>query len=173
VFHADDPNADISCQWRPVSLPAVKNNFDFLVGMWTSTQRRLREVLNNSDEWYEFPGDLRCWSVLDGAGNVDEVTFPTLGYAGLTVRLYDAERDEWSIYWASTKQGLGLPPQVGRFGDDGRGVFLSDDVDDGRPVRVAYIWSDITEASARWEQAFSPDGGVTWETNWVAEFRRA
>jgi hypothetical protein len=151
----------------------VKNNFDFLVGTWTSTQRRLRAVLNDSDEWYEFPGELRCWSVLDGAGNVDEVTFPTLGYAGLTVRLYDAERDEWSIYWASTRQGLGLPPQVGRFGDDGRGIFLSDDVYEGRPVRVAYIWSDITEDSARWEQAVSPDAGVTWETNWVAEFRRA
>jgi hypothetical protein len=96
-----------------------------------------------------------------------------LGYAGLTVRLYDAERDEWSIYWASTRQGLGLPPQVGRFGDDGRGVFLSDDVYEGRPVRVAYIWSDITADSARWEQAFSPDAGVTWETNWIAEFRRS
>jgi hypothetical protein len=151
----------------------VKNNFDFLVGTWTSTQRRLREVLNNSDEWYEFPGDLRCWSVLDGAGNVDEVTFPTLGYTGLTVRLYDAGRDEWSIYWASSKQGLTLPPQVGRFGDDGRGVFLADDVYEGRPVRVAYIWSEITADSARWEQAFSPDAGVSWETNWVAEFRRA
>ena len=69
--------------------------------------------------------------------------------------------------------GLGLPPQVGRFGDDGRGIFLSDDVYEGRPVQVAYIWSDITEDSARWEQAFSPDAGVTWETNWVAEFRRA
>jgi hypothetical protein len=87
----------------------VKNNFDFLVGTWTSTQRRLREVLSDSDEW--------------------------------------------SIYWAATLQGLGLPPQVGRFGDDGRGIFLSDDVYQGRPVQVAYIWSDITGDSARWEQA--------------------
>jgi hypothetical protein len=151
----------------------VTNTFDFLVGTWTSTQRRLRRVLDGCDEWYEFPGDLRCWSVLGGAGNVDEVTFPTLGYSGLTVRLYDAEREEWSIYWASTRAGLGLPPQVGRFDENGRGLFLSDDVYEGRPVRVAYIWSDITEDSARWEQAFSPDAGATWETNWVAEFRRA
>jgi hypothetical protein len=151
----------------------VTNSFDFLVGTWSSTQRRLRTVLDGCHEWYEFPGDLRCWSVLGGAGNVDEVTFPTLGYSGLTVRLYDAERDEWSIYWASTRAGLGLPPQVGRFDENGRGVFLSDDVYQGRPVRVAYIWSDITEDSARWEQAFSPDAGQTWETNWVAEFRRA
>ena len=151
----------------------MNNNFDFLVGTWTSRQRRLRHVLSGSDDWYEFPGELRCWSVLGGAGNVDEVTFPTLGYAGLTVRLYDAERDEWSIYWASTRVGLTMPPQVGRFGEDGRGVFLSDDVYEGRPIRVSYVWSDITDGSARWEQAFSTDAGITWETNWVAEFRRA
>jgi len=151
----------------------VKNDFDFLVGTWTSTQRRLRTVLSGSDEWYEFPGDLRCWSVLDGAGNVDEVTFPTLGYGGLTVRLHEPERGEWSIYWASGRSGgLTLPPQVGRFGDDGRGLFLADDLYEGRPVRVAYIWSDITADSARWEQAFSPDGGKTWEVNWTMEFQR-
>ena len=30
-----------------------------------------------------------------------------------------------------------------------------------------------TPASAHWEQAFSPDGGKTWEVNWVMEFSRA
>jgi hypothetical protein len=67
----------------------MKNNFDFLVGEWTSTQRRLREVLNGCDEWDEFPGFTKCWSLLDGACNVDEVTFPTRGFSGVTLRLYD------------------------------------------------------------------------------------
>ena len=26
--------------------------------------------------------------------------------------------------------------------------------------------------AARWEQAFSADGGATWEVNWVMEFTR-
>ena len=149
------------------------NNFDFLVGTWTSTQRRLREVLTGCDEWYDFPGVTRCWSVLDGAGNIDEVTFPSRGFSGLTVRLCDKESGLWSIYWANSRNGqLALPPQVGRFDEDGRGEFFSDDVYNGQKVKVVYVWFDITEDSARWEQAFSPDDGVTWEANWTAEFRR-
>jgi len=149
------------------------NNFDFLVGTWTSTQRRLREVLTGCDEWYDFPGVTQCWSVLGGAGNIDEVTFPSQGFSGLTVRLYDKESGLWSIYWANSRNGqLALPPQVGRFDEDGRGEFFSDDVYNGQKVKVVYVWFDITEDSARWEQAFSPDDGVTWEANWTAEFRR-
>jgi hypothetical protein len=150
----------------------MDNNFDWLVGTWTSTQRRLRKVLAGSDEWYEFPGVHRSWSVLDGAANFDEALFPTQGFGGVTLRLYDKDRDEWSLYWASSKAGLSLPPNVGRFGDDGRGVFTCDDVWDGKPIKVLYLWSDITATSARWEQAFSADGGETWETNWIAEFSR-
>jgi hypothetical protein len=152
----------------------TSTDFDFLVGTWDVEHHRLVAPLTGSTEWTT-SGDSQAagYTYLDGAVSVDEITFPGAGASGMSLRLYDAERDEWSISWASTKHGLGLPPQVGRFGDDGRGIFLSDDVYEGRPVRVSYIWSDITEDSARWEQAFSPDGGVTWETNWVAEFRRA
>jgi hypothetical protein len=150
----------------------VKNNFDFFVGRWASQQRRLRKVFAGCTEWDEFPGVTQCWSIFDGAGNIDEVTFPTLGFGGVTLRLYDQERDEWSLYWASSRAGLALPPQVGRFGDDGKGVFTGDDVRDGRPIKVVYLWSDITDGSCRWEQSFSADGGATWETNWVAEWRR-
>jgi len=151
----------------------MENNFDWFVGTWTSEQRRLREVLAGNDDWYEFPGSHRSWSVLDGAGNFDEATFPTQGFAGVTLRLYDKVRDEWSLYWASSRSGLSLPPVVGRFGDDGRGVFTGDDVYDGQPINVRYVWSGITATTARWEQAFSTDGGTTWETNWIAEFSRA
>jgi hypothetical protein len=155
----------------PYGLP-MKNNFDFLIGTWDSTQRRLREVLNGSDDWYEFPGHTRCWSIFDGAGNIDEVTFPTLGFSGMGLRLYDAGRDEWSIYWANSTIGLALPPNVGRFDDTGVGIFLCEEVYKGTPIVVRYLWSDITEESARWDQAFSTDKGETWETNWTAEFRR-
>ena len=65
----------------------MDNNFDWFVGTWTSKQRRLREVLVGSDDWYEFPGGHRSWSVLNGAGNFDEATFPTQGFGGVTLRL--------------------------------------------------------------------------------------
>lgn len=150
----------------------MMNNFDFFVGTWTTRQRRLRTVLDDCEEWYSFDGVTRCWSVFDGAGNIDEVRFPERGFSGLTVRLYNAETDEWSLYWANSTTGLAMPPVVGRFHDDGRGIFTSPDVYNGRTIEVRYTWSDITPVSAHWEQAFSVDGGVTWETNWTADFRR-
>jgi hypothetical protein len=148
------------------------NNFDFLVGTWNSAQRRLRTILAGSDDWYEFPATARCWNLMGGAGNVEEIEFPTLGSSGVTLRLYDPATELWSLYWATTRTGLTLPPMVGRFGEDGRGVFSGDVVHEGAPITCNYIWSRITPESARWEQEFSADGGQTWETNWVMEFTR-
>ncbi|GIF73637.1 hypothetical protein [Asanoa siamensis] len=149
----------------------MRNDFDFFVGSWTSHHRRLREILAGSDEWYEFEGVSRSWSVFDGAGNIDEITFPTEGWGGVTMRLYDEARDEWSLYWASSRTGLALPPVVGRF-ENGVGTFTGDEEFAGQPITVRFTWSDITADSCRWEQAFSPDKGATWETNWVMEFTR-
>jgi hypothetical protein len=64
------------------------------------------------------------------------------------------------------------PPVIGSFSGD-VGVFECDDTFEGRPIRVRYTWSDVTTPTPHWEQAFSDDGGETWETNWVAEFTRA
>jgi hypothetical protein len=150
----------------------MRNNFDFFIGNWTSKQRRLRKVLAGNDDWSEFEGVTRCWSVLGGAGNIDEVTFPSEGFGGVTLRLYDEARDEWSLYWASSRTGLSLPPVTGRFGADGRGVFTADEHFEGREITVRFLWSEITETACRWEQAFSVDGGATWEPNWIAEFSR-
>jgi hypothetical protein len=151
----------------------MANNFDFLVGNWTSKQRRLREILAGSDEWYEFDGITRCWSVFDGAGNIDEVKFPEQGYTGLTVRLFDPATELWSIYWARNDTGLALPPTVGRFEEDGVGRFYDDEDWNGRPIRVRYQWTVLSADACRWEQAFSTDTGETWETNWTADFTRA
>jgi hypothetical protein len=110
--------------------------------------------------------------VLGGAANVDEVRFLEWGFTGLSVRLYNPETAEWSIYWASSRKGeLALPPVVGRFAD-GVGLFYSQESYEGRDITVRYKWSDITATTARWEQAFSADGGDTWETNWTADFTR-
>ena len=151
----------------------MENNFNFLLGEWTSKQRRLREVLKGSDEWYEFDGYTKNWSAFDGAANIDEVQFPSEGFGGVTLRLYDKETDTWSIYWASSRTGtLSLPPVVGRFGEDGRGVFTSEEEYEGIPITCRYLWMVLGPDEARWEQAFSTDGGETWETNWIAEFSR-
>lgn len=150
-------------------------DFDFLVGEWTVANQRLKERLAGSTEWEEFTSTSRCWSLFDGAANLDEFAFPD-GSHGLTLRLLDRARQEWSLNWSASQTGTLLPPVTGRFHEtDGNleGRFYGDDEHNGRPVRVRYIWSRITSNSARWEQAFSTDGERTWETNWVMDFTRS
>ncbi|HYQ66119.1 hypothetical protein [Actinophytocola sp.] len=145
--------------------------FDFLVGSWNVLNRRLTERLVGSDDWVEFTAPATCWRLFEGMANVDEIVFPD-GVRGLTLRLFNPATQEWSLNWASSDTGTLFPPVVGRF-DDGRGVFHGEDTEGDTPVRVRFVWSEITERSARWEQAFSADGGATWELNWTMAFTRA
>jgi len=147
------------------------HDFDFLFGSWDIANSKLKDRLVGSTQWLEFPGTSVCWGLFGGAANIDEITFPTENVSGLTLRLFDQQREEWSLYWASSATGVLFPPVVGRF-SGGTGLFYGDDTQDGTPVRVRYIWSRITPSSARWEQAFSVDQEKTWETNWVMELAR-
>lgn len=146
-------------------------DFDFLIGTWDVANRTL--VSLDSDEWDEYPAVATCHGTLfNGAANQDEIIFPTKGVSGLTLRLYDPERDEWSIHWASSRTGRLSPPMVGGFDADGRGEFYGDDEYEGKPIPCRFIWSRITPVSARWEQAYSFDGGQTWRTNWIMSLSR-
>ena len=111
--------------------------------------------------------------MLDGAGNVDEVTFPTLGYIGVTLRLYDKERDLWSLYWASSRTGISpAGPRSGGSATTASASSPPRTSGRGATSRSGILWNGITATSAHWEQAFSVDGGTTWEINWTADFTR-
>ena len=104
-----------------------------------------------------------------GAANFDEIDFPTKGFSGLTLRLYDPARAQWSLYWASRRTGTLVPPVVGRF-INGRGEFYGDDTYNGKDIRARFVSGRISPAdSAHWEQAFSVDQEQTWLTNWIME----
>jgi hypothetical protein len=145
-------------------------DFDFLFGTWRVANRKLKQRLAGSTDWEEFTATAECRSLFDGAANIDEFTFPD-GTKGLTLRLLDPRSGQWSLYWAASFQGVLLSPVIGGF-TGGRGEFYGDEEHEGSPVRVRYIWSEITPTSARWEQAFSADGEQTWETNWIMELTR-
>ena len=149
-------------------------DFDFLNGTWDVHNRKLVKPLSGGTDWEEFPGRSVARPIFGGTGNIDEIDFPTQGFTGFTLRLFDAGTQTWALYWVSSRRNVIDPPVVGRF-VDGRGEFLGDDVHDGRPIRVRYIWSAITPVSARWEQAFSVDRDQTdpaWETNWIMDLTR-
>lgn len=147
------------------------SDFDFLYGEWNVANRRLNDLFVGSTEWREFSATSWARPLLGGVGNVDEMDCPSEGFSGATIRLQDQASGQWSIYWADSRSGRLFPPVVGSFAG-GRGDFYGDDEVDGRPIRAHFIWSAITPDSARWEQEFSVDDGVTWETNWVMEFSR-
>lgn len=117
------------------------------------------------------PGGLRGEQALRRRRNFDEITFPTKGFSGLTLRLYDPAAQQWSLYWASKRTGTLFPPVTGRFAD-GVGEFYGEDTHNDVPVRVRFRWSGISASTAHWEQAFSTDGGTTWVTNWHMDMRR-
>ncbi len=147
------------------------HDFDYFAGAWTTTQHRLSARGVGSTTWEHFPATLCMTPYLEGLATVDELYFPTKGWAGLTVRTFDVAARRWSIYWVSSKSGRIEPPVVGGFTGD-RGEFYGADRDGDRPVTVRYVWTKLDPDHAHWEQAFSYDGR-TWEVNWTAEFVRA
>jgi hypothetical protein len=153
------------------TVESSARDFDFLVGTWQVLNRRLKARHVKSDDWDEFPGRCTMRTILGGAGNVDEIGFPTKGWSGVSMRFFSPQTKQWSIYWVNSRDGVVQPPVAGAF-RDGVGEFFGDDLDEGKPVRVRYRWSRITKDTARWEQAFSLDGGKSWETNWVMDFAR-
>jgi hypothetical protein len=146
-------------------------DFDFWMGSWKVHNRVLRERLAGSTDWVEFEATSVARPLLDGLGNEDEFrTDHDGGFIGMSFRFYDPEKDQWAIYWADTRRpGLLDAPVFGSFAGD-VGIFEGDDTFEGRPIRMRFIWSGITTPTPRWEQAFSEDGGETWETNWIMDF---
>ncbi|MGW7383011.1 hypothetical protein [Streptomyces sp. NPDC054794] len=147
------------------------HDFDFFHGDWEVRHRRRADFLDPDGDWEEFPSTSRCWPLFDGGANIDEIDLPRLGSKGLTLRLFDRESERWSLYWSSSRSGKLFPPVVGRF-EGGRGEFHGTDTHDGKDVRVRFVWSGVSPTAARWEQAFSVDGGETWVTNWTMDFSR-
>jgi hypothetical protein len=162
--------------FKPVAAPS--DDFNFLMGIWRCHHRYRVRRLAGCNDWIEFDGTCAARKILGGWGNSDEsdIAMPGGRYTGISLRLWDPDREQWTIHWLDSRNPgrLGLPVRGGfRPRPDGPfGLFYGDDDLDGRAIRVRYIWSRITTEGARWEQAFSLDEGNEWETNWYMDFTR-
>lgn len=149
------------------------HDFDFQTGHWRIHNERLKERLQGCTEWETFEATNHAGPLPGGLGNMDSFfTEHWPGFVGMSLRLYNPRTRRWSIYWASNRIGGLEPPVVGSFDGKGVGVFEGRQELDGRLILVRFTWSDITENGARWEQAFSPDDGKTWEKNWIMTMTR-
>lgn len=151
------------------------NDFAFAVGDWRVRHRRLRERLVGCTEWVEFDGEMSTQSILGGFGNVEDnlLHLPEGPYRAFAVRSFDRRSQQWSIWWLDARSpGQIDVPVVGAF-ENGVGAFYAEDNLNGIPIHIRFNWFTEDPANPRWEQAFSKDGGATWETNWTMDFRRA
>lgn len=167
-----DPSAsDVS---RAALQHDGQHDFDFEAGSWKIHLSRLLHPLTGSKKWEEFDGTTTTEKVWGGRAFLEqfEADSPSAGHLeGMTLRLYNPESHQWSLYWATSKTGTLGVPTVGEF-KDGVGEFYDQELINGRMVLVRFIWSKITANSAHFEQSFSPDGGKTWEVNWITDQTR-
>ncbi|MCP3141872.1 hypothetical protein [Pyxidicoccus xibeiensis] len=150
-----------------------QSDFDWEIGTWTTRLKRRLRPLTGSNDWVEYEGTTVVRKVWDGRANLVEldVRGPAGRIEGLSLRLYNPESRQWSLNFASSAGGTLTPPSIGGF-KDGRGEFYAQETLDGRAIFVRFVISDMTPDSCRFEQAFSDDGGKTWEVNWIATDRR-
>ena len=147
------------------------DDFDYFEGGWTTVQHREVTAADGAKSWQDFPATLCAQPYLEGGATVDELVMPTRKQRGLTLRTFDKEKRQWSVYWMNSTTGRLDPiPVVGGF-DGPRGEFYAQDTVGGRPAKVRYLWTIKDRDHARWEQALSFDD-KSWETNWTADFTR-
>jgi len=153
--------------------PDGRHAFDFEFGAWDMHVKRLVAPLSGSTDWAEYDGPSVVHPIWGGAANVGEIDIagPKGRIQGMSVRVYDPQSGQWRVSFANAREGVLDAPMIGGFAG-GRGEFYNQEIYEGRAIFVRFIFSDITPAAFRLEQAFSADGGKTWEANWIATFRK-
>jgi hypothetical protein len=172
--------APVSAQPVPPRFPPPVthdggHDFDFLIGNWNASLKRLPKRLQGSTEWVEYKGISNHRKLLDSNANFEE--FDVSGPAGRikaqTLRLYNPAAKQWAIYGLDVDKGLlPMPATVGEF-KDGVGTFYDHEPWDGRMILVRFQWRPTGPDSVHFEQAFSADLGQTWEVNWILDLTRA
>ena len=152
-----------------------QHDFDFEIGKWKAHVKRLGHRLSGSNDWEEFDGTVVTTPFMDGRGNLSEMNVEGATSHShiqiIAVRLYNPTSRQWSIYGASAKTGVFDPPQIGQF-DGNRGEFYASDMFEGRAIYIRYVWQNVSPTTTHFEQAFSADGGKTWEVNWIYDGTR-
>jgi ketosteroid isomerase-like protein len=151
-----------------------QHDFDFEIGTWKTHLRRLVHPLSGSTSWVEYEGTTVVRKVWNGRANLVEleVDGPAGHIEALSLRLYNPETRQWSLNFSNSAGGTLGVPAVGEF-ENGRGEFFNPETLNGKAILVRFVISNITPRSCHFEQAFSDDGGKTWEVNWIANDTRA
>jgi hypothetical protein len=171
--HAQTSTAGNAAQAKSSTERDGAHDFDFEIGTWKTHLKVLQHPLSGSTTWVEFNGTSVVRKIWNGKANMVELSVdgPSGHMEGLNLHLYNPESHQWSLNFANSKVGTMSIPTVGAF-RNGRGEFYDMEPINGKIILVRNVWSDMTAKSCHFEQAFSTDGGKTWETNWIADDTR-
>jgi hypothetical protein len=169
------PGITFAAPKTPAAIPAVathdgQRDFDFAIGTWDTQVKRRLKPLTGSESWVEYQGTSVCRPVWNGAANLLELVMDGpegQHFEGLSLRLYNPESKQWTLNFSNRAGGTLFVPTVGEF-RNGRGEFYNEETYNGRAIFVRFLITRVDDATYRYEQAFSADGGKTWEVNWIA-----
>jgi hypothetical protein len=167
--------SDNSVQQPTSAQTDGQHDFDFELGSWKIHLKRLAGRLTGSTTWVKFDGTSVTRKVWDGRAQLEqfETDSAAAGHIeGLTLRTFNPKSHQWSLYWANSKDGLLVPPQIGQF-KNGVGEFYAQDTLNDKLIFVRFIWSKTDTNVPHFEQAFTDDGGKTWEVNWITDQTRS
>jgi hypothetical protein len=164
-------SAAVSAAAAPGEAAPVRDgqhDFDWDIGSWKVHMKRLLHPLSGSTTWVEYDGTDIVRQVWSGRANLGEVELdgPSGHLELLTLRLYNPQSRQWSMNISNSAAGILSPPAIGAF-QGGHGRFYDQEVYDGKTILVRFDVSVLTPTSCRFEQAFSADGGTTWELNLI------
>jgi hypothetical protein len=173
------PIRSVAAQVAPARDTALsardgRHDFDFEIGTWVMHRRRLLHPLTGSTTWVDpGPATHLVRPIWGGLATLAELRIdtPTPHFVGSLLHLYNPQAHQWSVSWVSLDDATVAPPMIGSF-QNGPGVFIDQEVVDGRALLVRVVYSDITTTSFRTERAFSVDGGTTWEVNAIDTYTR-
>ena len=165
----DLPPSDMAAGAEPMSADPDGHAFDFDLGTWHTQSSRLMHPLTGSTTWADLEWQTVVHRVWGGRA-------PTWRNMWATARLGTCNCWRWSSIQIHEWNLDFATPNVGRLGEPGVGQCK-----DGRcsatrrsaaDVWIRFsIWK-ISEDSAQSEQAFSNDGGRSWEINWINKYTR-
>jgi hypothetical protein len=149
------------------------HDFDFTFGTWKEHSQRLLHPLTGSKEWIEWDGVTVVHKIWGGRANMAENHSTPPGGPPLeliALRVYSPDTHQWSLNFATSAVGkLGDIAGVGQF-KDGRIDFYDQEPLNGRAILVRFSVYATGPTSHVSEQAYSADGGRTWEVNWINRY---
>jgi hypothetical protein len=149
-----------------------QHDFDFELGTCKSHISRRLHPLTGSTTWVKMEAIVVVRKVewrrqSDGA----RVRQPDRSLRRIEPAPLQSPIPSMELQFFQHNDGTMAQPLIGEF-KNGRGEFIDQEPFNGKTILVRQVFTDITPDSHHFEQAFSDDGGKTWEPNFIATLTR-